>query len=69
MSVLGSRVDEIDVQVERVSRLVSAAQPIDRELAAGLACQESMASVQGHIDRASAAVESLERELRKKPSR
>lgn len=69
MSALTSRVDEIDVQVERVSRLMDAAQQIDRELAAGMACQESMTSIQGHIDRASAAVESLDRELRKKRSR
>lgn len=62
---LAGRVDDIDVQMERIARLVSAAQDIDRELAAGLACQESMAGIQGHVDRASAAAESLDRDIRK----
>lgn len=65
MSALTSRIDEIDVQVERISRLVESAQQIDRELAAGLGCSESMSSIQGHVDRASASVESLDRDLRK----
>ncbi|MEV7014109.1 hypothetical protein [Streptosporangium sp. NPDC051022] len=65
MSALTSRVDEIDVQIERIARLIDSAQQIDRELAAGLACQESMTSIQGHVDRASASVESLDRDLRK----
>jgi hypothetical protein len=65
MTALSSRVDEIDVQVERIARLVESGQRIDRELAAGLGCSESMASIQGHIDRASAACESLLRDLRK----
>ncbi|MET8341011.1 hypothetical protein [Streptosporangium canum] len=69
MSVLTGRVDEIDVQMERVARLIQSAQPIDRELAAGLACAESLSSIQGTIDRALASVESLDREMRKKPSR
>jgi hypothetical protein len=61
----GSRIDDIDVQVERVARLVESGQRIDRELAAGLGCSESMSSVQAHIDRASAACESLLKDLRK----
>ncbi|WP_433501829.1 hypothetical protein ACQP1K_29465 (plasmid) [Sphaerimonospora sp. CA-214678] len=65
----GSRIDEIDVQVERVARLVESGQRIDRELAAGLGCSESMASIQGHIDRASASCESLIRDLRKHKSK
>jgi hypothetical protein len=65
MSALTSRIDEIDVQIERIARLVASAQQIDRELAAGLGCSESMASIQGRVDRASASVESLDRDLRK----
>lgn len=65
MAALTSRVDEIDIQVERIARLVESGQRIDRELAAGLGCSESMSSIQGHIDRASAAVESLARDLKK----
>lgn len=68
MTALSSRVDEIDVQMDRIGRLVESGQRIDRELAAGLGCSESMVSIQGHVDRASAAIESLDRELRKKPS-
>jgi hypothetical protein len=61
----GSRIDDIDVQVERVARLVESGQRIDRELAAGLATSQSMASVQSDIDRASAACESVLKDLRK----
>ncbi|MGW5266979.1 hypothetical protein ACWEQG_38900 [Microbispora sp. NPDC004025] len=65
MSSFGARIDEIDVQVERVARLVESSQRIDREMAAGLGCSEPMASIQGHIDRASASCEVLLRDLRK----
>lgn len=66
---LGSRVDEIDVQIERVARLIESGQRIDRELAAGLATSQPIASVQADIDRASAACESLIRDLRKHKSK
>jgi plasmid maintenance system antidote protein VapI len=62
---LNVHLDELDVQIERISRLVSGAQTIDREMAAGLATSESMASIQASIDRASAAAESLQRDFRK----
>lgn len=65
MSALTARVDEIDVQMERMKRLIEGAQTIDRELAAGLGCNESMSGIQGHIDRAIGTVESLDRDLRK----
>ncbi|GAA3430382.1 hypothetical protein ACQP10_38525 (plasmid) [Streptosporangium sandarakinum] len=65
MSAVTDRIDEIDVQMERIARLVASGQNIDRELAAGLATDESMASIQSHVDRASAAAESLDRDLRK----
>jgi hypothetical protein len=65
MSVVTDRIDEIDVQMERIARLVGGAQSIDKELAAGLGCTESMSGIQSHVDRASAAAESLNRDLRK----
>ncbi|MFC7650302.1 hypothetical protein ACFQX6_65765 [Streptosporangium lutulentum] len=65
MSVVTDRIDEIDVQMERIARLVASAQTIDKELAAGLGCDESMPSIQSHVDRASAAAESLDRDFRK----
>ncbi|WP_329094293.1 hypothetical protein [Streptosporangium sp. NBC_01469] len=65
MSAVTDRIDEIDVQMERISRLIGAAQNIDRELAAGLGCTESLSSIQSHVDRASASVESLHLDLRK----
>jgi hypothetical protein len=66
---LTGRIDEIDVQMDRMARLIEGSQRIDRELAAGLGCAESLSSIQGHVDRASAAVESLARDLRNKPAR
>lgn len=65
MRTLGAHLDEVDVQMERISRLVSGAQLIDREMAAGLATTQSMASVQADIDSASAAAESLQRDFKK----
>lgn len=65
MSFVTDRIDEIDVQMERIARLVASGQQIDKELAAGLATDESMTSIQGHVDRASAAAESLDRDFRK----
>ena len=65
MSALTSRVDEIDVQVERLARLIDVSQQIDREMAYGHGCSEPIAAVQSRVDQASAAVESLDRDLRK----
>lgn len=62
---LSSRIDDIDVQMERVSKLIDKAARIDRELAAGLGCNESMSSVQSKIDRSLEASESLLKEVRK----
>lgn len=62
---LGAHLDEVDVQIERISRLVSGAQQIDREMAAGLATTQSMTSIQADIDAACAVAESLQRDFRK----
>lgn len=67
MSALTGRIDELDMQVDRLARFIEGSQRIDRELAAGLGCTESISSIQGHLDRASAACESLERAVRKLP--
>jgi hypothetical protein len=65
VSALTSVIDDVDIQVERVARLIQSAQRIDREMAAGLGCAAPMSSVQSDIDRASAAVDALDRDLRK----
>ncbi|MEU4235613.1 hypothetical protein AB0F17_66095 [Nonomuraea sp. NPDC026600] len=61
---LGSRVDDIDAQMDRVASLIDSAGRIDRELAAGLGCNASMASVQVRIDTALANTESLLKAVR-----
>jgi len=63
--VLGSRVDEVDVQIEKVYRLIDSASRLDPELAAGLATTESLSSVQQKIDQASAEAERVEQHVRK----
>lgn len=63
MSSLFSRVDEIDVQVDKLHRLIEGGSRIDPELAAGLGCSEDLTGVQRKIDRAAAAVEALDQHL------
>jgi hypothetical protein len=56
---LGGRVDEIDVQIEKLHRLILGASKKDPELAAGMATSVPISSVQNYIDEASASCESL----------
>lgn len=65
MSALTARIDDIDVQIEKLARLITSSQEIDREMACGLGCAEPIASIQSRVDQGSAAVESLDRDLRK----
>lgn len=68
-SNLGSRIDDIDVQMERVARLIDSGAQIDRELAAGLGCNASMTSVQNRIDGALAECETLQKAIRQAPKK
>jgi hypothetical protein len=56
-------VDDIDVQVERIRRLIDAAARKDPELAAGLGSTESMTSVQRKLDEALTVTEELDHHL------
>ncbi|WP_410666434.1 hypothetical protein [Amycolatopsis sp. lyj-84] len=60
MTTLRAEVDEIDVQVERIHKLVEGAARIDPELAAGMATTMSLGNVQRAIDRASAVCEDVD---------
>lgn len=62
--VLRGRVDDIDVQIEKIHRLIDSASRIDPELAAGMATGEALSSVQRKIDQASAACDDVEQHLR-----
>ncbi|NAS27514.1 hypothetical protein GT755_38335 [Herbidospora sp. NEAU-GS84] len=62
---LTTHVDRMDVEIERLSRLISKGAELDRELAAGLGVSISIPSVQTDIDRASAAVEALSTDFKK----
>lgn len=62
--VLSGRIDDIDVQIERIHRLIDSAGRIDPELSAGMATSESLSSVQRKIDQASAMCEDVERHVR-----
>jgi hypothetical protein len=64
MSGLQGYVDEVDVQVEKISRLIDGAVRKDPELAAGLATTESLLLVQKKIDRTAAAAETLDQHVR-----
>ncbi|UBU19230.1 hypothetical protein [Nonomuraea gerenzanensis] len=61
---IGSRIDDVDVRMERVSRLIDSAARIDRELAAGLGCSASMTAIQGDIDVALAQSDTLQKAVR-----
>lgn len=64
MIQLGARVDEIDVQIDRIQRLIDAGSRQDPELGAGLGAREDLSSVQRKIDQAAAACESLDGHIR-----
>ena len=63
MKNVTARLDVIDVQVEKVQRLIEGGASLDPEMASGLATTEPMPSVQRKLDQCAAAVESLERRL------
>ncbi|OON27054.1 hypothetical protein BSA16_34010 [Micromonospora sp. Rc5] len=67
MSSLRGLVDEIDVQIEKIQRLIDAGAVLDPELGAGLGTTRSMTAVQRDIDNAAAASEALDRHLRTLP--
>lgn len=62
--VLGGRIDEIDVQIERIHRLIDSAAREDPELASGMATGETLASVQRKLDQASAGCEAVDQAIR-----
>jgi hypothetical protein len=62
--VFGGRVDDIDVQVEKLHRLIEGAARHDPELAAGMATTESVGNVQRKLDQAAASCEDVEHHLR-----
>lgn len=64
MSAVGARVDEVDVQIEKLQRLIDRAATNDPELEAGLATEESLAAIERKINQACAACEDLEHHLR-----
>lgn len=64
MSAVGARVDEVDVQIEKLQRLIDRAATKDPELAAGLATEESLSAIERQINQACAACEDLEHHLR-----
>lgn len=61
---LQSRVDDVDIKVEKIRRLISTASRDDPELAAGLALGEDLGNVQRKIDKAAAACEALDGHVR-----
>jgi hypothetical protein len=59
-----NRIDEIDVRMDGISRLITRSAQVDRELAAGLGTQSSMAAIQSDIDLALASAEKVQRAIR-----
>lgn len=64
MSELVGRIDEIDVQMDRIHRLIDSGSRLDPELAAGLGSSEEMTVVQRRIDQGLAAVDELDKHVR-----
>jgi hypothetical protein len=64
MRALTGRVDEIDMQVEKIKRLIDAGSRLDPELAAGYATSEDMPAIQRRIDQAAAACEAVEHDIK-----
>ncbi|MFC0437681.1 hypothetical protein [Kutzneria buriramensis] len=62
--MLTGRVDEIDVQIEKVHRLIETAGRDDPDVAAGAASAQKAGNVQRKIDQACAAVETLDGHIR-----
>lgn len=64
MSLVAGRVDEIDVQMDRIHRLVDGAMLKDPELAIGAATTQSLGGLGRQIDQALASVLDLESDLK-----
>jgi hypothetical protein len=64
LNLLMGRIDTIDVQIERVERLIEGGAALDPELAAGLATTEPMPVIQRKIDNCAASIEALEKQLK-----
>lgn len=62
---LAGRVDEIDVQIEKIHQLIERSSADDPEMGAGAGTATSLSAVQRHIDKASAACEELDDHVRK----
>lgn len=65
LGTLLDRIDLIDVQIEKIERLISGGARLDPELAAGLATTEPLPHIQRKIDQCAAAVEAVEKDLKK----
>ncbi|GGQ70266.1 hypothetical protein [Couchioplanes azureus] len=64
MSDICGRIDEIDVQMERIRRLIDHGARQDPELGAGLGTTEDLTGIQRRIDRALVASEGVDRAYR-----
>ncbi|MEU7776241.1 hypothetical protein AB0C44_33425 [Micromonospora taraxaci] len=64
MSSLRGLVDEVDVQIERIQRLIDAGAVLDPELGAGLGTTQSISGLQKDIDGAAVACEALDTHIR-----
>jgi hypothetical protein len=60
MTSLRTRIDDIDVQIERIRKAVEAASFIDPEIAAGMATTTSMGAIQRSVDQAAACSTDLD---------
>jgi hypothetical protein len=58
--MLSGRIDEIDVVIDKIQRLIEHGSKDDAELGAGIATGTSMSAVQRSIDKACAAADELE---------
>ena len=62
--MLTGRIDEIDVQIDKVHRLIDTAGRDDPEVAAGAASSQKAGNIQRKIDQACASVEALDGHIR-----
>jgi hypothetical protein len=62
--MLTGRVDEIDVQLDKIHRMIDTAGRDDPEVACGAASSQKAGNVQRKIDQACAAVEALDGHVR-----
>lgn len=64
MRDLTGRVDEIDMHIEKIKRLIDAGSRLDPELAGGYATSDHLTDVQRKIDQAAAACEAVEQDIK-----